>query len=164
MTIPDWFGEIRFASFDGRPLEDEELAAPDHGYLVLSHAPRRFTTEEYYGWYYAHARENLTSDGFDTVWRYGLTPATVDPDRARQGHARRVLRGATASCPRCAARSSESAQARRVDIPDWMPEGDFVSWDCLSAAAVRWRAYWALKPPSSTSVEPVAKLERSPAR
>ena len=63
MTIPDWFGEIRFASFDGRPLEDEELELPDHGYLVLSHAPRRFTTEEYYGWYYAHARENLTSDG-----------------------------------------------------------------------------------------------------
>ena len=109
MTMPDWFGEIRFASFDGRPLEDEELELPDHAYLVFSHAPRRFTTEEYYGWYYAHARENLTSDGLDTVWRYGLTPVTVDPGSARQGHARRVVQGA----PRAARAAQRAAGVDR---------------------------------------------------
>ncbi len=31
----------------------------------------------------------------------------------------------------------ESIDARRVDIPDWLPEGDFVSFDCLSAAQTR---------------------------
>jgi hypothetical protein len=136
LTIPDWFGEIRFASFDGRPLEDDELDPPDHGYLTLSHAPVRFTTEEYYGWYYAHARENLTSDGLETVWRYGLTPVIADPDRlGKATHAafydvRRelsALRGAL----------DESIAAHRVDVPDWLPEGEFTSLDCLSAAPLR---------------------------
>jgi hypothetical protein len=136
MTIPDWFGEIRFASFDGRPLEDEELAPPDHGYLVLSHAPRRFTTEEYYGWYYAHARENLTSDGFDAVWRYGLTPVAADPNAVGKAtHA--AFYECHGELPALRSALAESAEARRVDIPDWMPEGDFVSWDCLAAAPLR---------------------------
>jgi hypothetical protein len=136
MTIPDWFGEIRFASFDGRPLEDEELDPPDHGYLVLSHAPRRFTTDEYYGWYYAHARENLTSDGFDAVWRYGLTPVAADPNSVGKAtHA--AFYECHGELPVLRSALVDSAKARRVDIPDWMPEGDFVSWDCLAAAPVR---------------------------
>jgi hypothetical protein len=132
LTIPDWFGDIRFASFDGRPLEEEELDLPDHAYLVFSHAPRRFTTDEYYGWYYAHARENLTSDGLDTVWRYGLTPVTVDAGRlGKATHAAfyRVHR----ELPALRRALQESIDARRVDIPDWLPDGDFVSFDCLSA-------------------------------
>ena len=188
MTMPDWFGEIRFASFDGRPLEDEELDLPDHAYLVFSHAPRRFTTEEYYGWYYAHARENLTSDGLDTVWRYGLTPVPVvrrasrrltcvelgagtttrlsafrqhgapsrrsspllarhapsihdphrdapfDPDRlGKATHA--AFYKVDRELPALRRALQESIDARRVDIPDWLPEGDFVSFDCLSATA-----------------------------
>jgi hypothetical protein len=136
MTIPDWFGEIRFASFDGRPLEDEELDPPDHGYLVLSHAPGRFTTDEYYGWYYAHARENLTSDGFDAVWRYGLTPVAADPNPVGKAtHA--AFYECHGELPVLRSALVDSAEARRVDIPDWMPEGDFVSWDCLAAAPVR---------------------------
>jgi hypothetical protein len=133
MTIPDWFGEIRFSSFDGRPLEDDELDPPDHAYLVLSHAPRRFTTEEFYGWYYAHARENLTSDGFETVWRYALTPATVDPE-ALGGSTHAAFYEVEGELPALRKALAESAQARRVDIPDWMPEGEFVSWECLAAA------------------------------
>jgi hypothetical protein len=136
MTIPDWFGDIRFTSFDGRPLEDEELDPPDHAYLVLSHAPKRFTTEEFYGWYYAHARENLTSDGFDALWRYALTPATVDPDPVgRATHA--AFYEVHGELPALRAALVESAQARRVDIPDWMPEGEFVSWECVAATPAR---------------------------
>jgi hypothetical protein len=135
MTIPAWFGGIRFASFDGRPLEDVELDPPDHGYLVLSHAPRRFTTDEYYGWYYAHARENLTSEGFEIVWRYGLTAVTADPHAVgRATHA--ALYKVEGELPALHRALRESAEARRVDIPEWMPEGDFVSWECLAAAPI----------------------------
>jgi hypothetical protein len=135
MTLPDWFGEIRVATFDGRPLEDAEFDPPDHGYLVLSHAPRRFTTEEYFGWYYAHARENLTSEGFDAVWRYALTPVLVDAD-ALGDPTHAAFYEVHGELPSLRSALADSAQARRVDIPNWMPEGDFVSWDCLSAAPV----------------------------
>jgi hypothetical protein len=132
MTLPEWFGDVQVATFDGRPLEDAELEPPDHGYLVLSHAPRRFTTEEYFGWYYAHARENLTSEGFDTVWRYALTPGTPDPGAFGDAtHA--AFYEVHGELPALRSALADSAQARRVDIPDWMPEGGFVSWDCLAA-------------------------------
>jgi hypothetical protein len=133
LTVPDWFGEIRFASFDGRPLEHEELALPDHAYLTFSHAPGRFTTEEYFGWYYAHARENLTSEGLDAVWRYALTPVSVAADRLGEAtHAAFYAVHRELSALRSAL--DESIRARRVDIPDWLPEGEFTSLDCLAAA------------------------------
>ncbi|HEY3612918.1 MAG TPA: hypothetical protein VGK92_04400, partial [Gaiellales bacterium] len=34
MTLPDWYGDVRFASFDGRPLEEDELELPEHGYMT----------------------------------------------------------------------------------------------------------------------------------
>jgi hypothetical protein len=133
LTLPDWFAAIRWGAFGGRPLEDEELELADHAYLVLSHAPRRFTTEEFYGWYYAHARENLTSDGFDAVWRYALTPASVDPEGPGTAtHA--AFYEVHGSLPALRSALVASAEARRVDIPAWMPEGEFVSWECLAAA------------------------------
>ena len=133
VTVPEWFGGIRFASFDGRPLEDGELELPDHGYLTFSHAPRRFTSEEYWGWYYAHARENLTSEGLDAVWRYALTPATADPGRlGRATHA--SLYRARRDLPALHRALAESIEACRVDIPEWLPECEFVSLDCLAAA------------------------------
>jgi hypothetical protein len=135
LEIPDWFGEIRFTAYSGRPLENDELAYPDHGYLVLSHPPARFNADQYDGWYYAHARENLTSEGFETVWRYQLTPAVEDPDGPRASrHA--AFYEATADLPALRAALTDTREARRVDIPDWMAEGDFVSWDCLAASPV----------------------------
>jgi hypothetical protein len=135
ITLPDWFEGVRFLTYDGRPLEDEELDPPDHAYLVLSHAPRRFTTEEFYGWYYAHARENLTSEGFEAVWRYALTPVQTEDDiagRARHG-AFYDCRGALEDL-RAALRVS--AAAGRVDIPAWMGEGEFFSYLASSGGAV----------------------------
>jgi hypothetical protein len=134
-SMPDWFGRIRFASFDGRPLEDETVEPPDHGYLVCSHAPARFTADEYNGWYYAHARENLTSEGFHTVWRYALTPDS--PDEGPLGRAEHAaFYEVEGELPELQRALDESAQARRVDIPDWMGEGDFVSFDCRAASAL----------------------------
>lgn len=136
MTTEQWFGDVRIETFVGRPLEDEETELPDHGYLVMSHAPRRFTTEEYYGWYYAHARENLTSDGFDAVWRFAITPEIADalkPSAATHAALYKV-RGELADLR---AALEESFRARRVDIPQWMPEGDFVSYDCHALSPPR---------------------------
>jgi hypothetical protein len=125
--LPDWFSGIRFLSYDGRPLEDAELRYPDQAYIVLSHAPARFNDDEFNGWYYAHARENLTSEGFESVWRYALTPVTSADDIA--GRARHAAiydcRGALEDL-RAALRVS--ADAGRVDIPAWMGEGEFFSY------------------------------------
>jgi hypothetical protein len=138
VTLEDWFADIRFQSYVGRPLEDGETELPDHAYLVLSHAPRRFTTEEYYGWYYAHARENLTSAGFEAVWRFALAPALIDPaSPSTATHA--AFYEVEGELPSLRAALEESFRAGRVDIPNWMPEGDFVSYDCLSAAPRRRR-------------------------
>jgi hypothetical protein len=130
--LPDWFDGIRFLSYDGRPLEDAELRYPDQGYVVLSHAPARFNDDEFNGWYYAHARENLTSDGFEAVWRYALTPVTSEADiagRARHG----ALYDCRGPVEDLRAALRESAAAGRVDIPAWMPEGEFFSY--LATAA-----------------------------
>ena len=127
ITLPEWFDGIRFLTYDGRPLEDAELAYPDEGYVVLSHAPTRFTSDEFNGWYYAHARENLTSDGFEAVWRYALTPVLAEDDIAG-----RATHGAFYEChgPLADLRAAlkASAAAGRVDIPAWMGEGEFFSY------------------------------------
>lgn len=141
LTIPDWFGEIRFASFDCRPLEEEELELPDHGYMTLSHAPQRFTTDEYHGWYYAHARENLTSEGLHTVRRFALTPATLDPlAQVKVALATHLafysVTGELAALRRAL---DASASARRVDVPGWLGECDFTSFDCHAPAPARER-------------------------
>jgi hypothetical protein len=133
ITIPDWFDGIRFLTYDGRPLEDDEIEYPDEGYIVLSHPPARFSVEEFNGWYYAHARENLTSDGFEAVWRYELTPVMAGDDVAG-----RATHGAFYEChgPLADLRAAlkASADARRVDIPAWMPEGEFFSYHCRAAS------------------------------
>jgi hypothetical protein len=103
---------------------------------VLSHAPGRFTTEEFHGWYYAHARENLTSDGFETVWRYALSPVQTEGDIAG-----RATHGAFYECHGALAdlraALKVSADANRVDIPAWMPEGEFFSYHCRAASPAR---------------------------
>jgi len=133
LTIPDWFSEIRFAAYAARPLEDDELGYPDHAYLVFSHAPGRFSDEEFYGWYYAHARENLTSKGFDTVWRYALTPTVEAPDGPRSS-THGAIYEVNGDLPALREALADTMRARRVDIPDWMAEGEFVSFDCLAAS------------------------------
>ncbi len=138
-NIPDWFGEIRFASFDGRPLEDDELELPEHGYMTLSHAPRRFTTDEYHGWYYAHARENLTSEGLREVRRFALTPVGVDEQaQVKMAQATHLaFYSVTTDLATLRDALDASARAHRVDVPYWLRECDFTSFDCLAEAPLR---------------------------
>jgi hypothetical protein len=136
VTLPSLSGGIRVASFDGRPLEDDELEPPDHGYMTLSHAPRRFTTDEYHGWYYAHARENLTSEGLHAVRRFALEPVAVDAEATVKVALATHLAFYSVSADLVALRSAldESARAGRVDVPGWLRECDFTSFDCHAAA------------------------------
>lgn len=136
LTLPDWFGEVRFVTYDGRPLEDDDLAWHDEGYVVLSHAPQRFNDDEFNGWYYAHARENLTSEGFERLWRYALTPGLVEDDVAgRARHA--ALYECHGALDDLRAALKASAAADRVDIPTWMPEGEFFSYYGRAASPAR---------------------------
>ena len=133
MTIPPWFGGITFSSFAARPLEDATTELPDHGYLVLSHEPRRFSAEAYYGWYYAHARENLTSEGFERVWRFALEEDARDP-AAPSTPTHAALYEVRGELPELRQNLRASFEAGRVDIPAWMSEGDFESYDCVAAS------------------------------
>ena len=64
---------IRFASFYGWALEGPiDLDRLDHLYAVFSKPPEAMPLDEFIDWYHTHARENLTADGFDAVWRYRL--------------------------------------------------------------------------------------------
>jgi hypothetical protein len=139
LTLPSWFAGIRFASFDGRPLEEEELELPDHGYMTLSHAPGRFTTDEYHGWYYAHARENLTSEGLHAIRRFALQPVTLDPQAQVKVALATHLAFYSVTGELAALRSAldESARAGRVDVPGWMRECDFTSFDCHAPSPLR---------------------------
>jgi hypothetical protein len=59
----------------------------------------------------------------------------VSVDPGRLGRATHVaLYRVHRELPALRSALQESIDARRVDIPDWLPEGDFVSFDCLSAA------------------------------
>src|SRR5438552_4104032 len=56
LTLEPWFERIRFASFDGLPLEAADVEAPDHLYLVFSKPPERIGFEQYSDWYATHLR------------------------------------------------------------------------------------------------------------
>jgi hypothetical protein len=135
---PAWYDRIRYATFDGRPLEEDELELPDHGYMTLSHAPRRFTTDEYHGWYYAHARENLTSEGLREVRRYAVTPVMVDEQAQVKVATATHLAFYTVTTDLRTLRDNldASARAHRVDVPYWLRECDFTSFDCIAEGPV----------------------------
>src|SRR3982074_668206 len=59
MTPENWFGEIRFASFDGLALEDDQVRLTDRAYLVFSKPPAEIGFDAYSDWYGVHMRENL---------------------------------------------------------------------------------------------------------
>ena len=80
MQLPDWFGQITFASFNchshGNPAE-ARLA--DHLYLVFSAPPEGLDDDEFVAWYREHADENTQVPGFLANWRFRLEPEVIDP-------------------------------------------------------------------------------------
>ena len=135
VPIPDWFGRARFASFYGSPLEGSiELAKLDHAYLVFSTPPASMSDEDYIEWYWTHARENLTADGFDAVWRYHLEADRTDPVAPCDAvHA--ALYEVHGELPALRAALREAAAAGRVGFPEWFGDIKFASLDCVAASA-----------------------------
>jgi hypothetical protein len=131
VPLPDWFGDIRFASFEGLALEDGDAQLPDHAYLVFSRQPPGMSFEDFSAWYAGHMRENLTADGFDEAWRFALKPANVDPEAPCT-----AVHGAWyavhGELPELRAALKEAADAGRVDFPDWFGDIEFASVDCVA--------------------------------
>jgi hypothetical protein len=131
VPLPDWFGDIRFASFDASALEDDESQLPDHAYLVFSKPPAGMGFEDFSAWYAVHMRENLTADGFDAAWRFGLQPATVDPHAPCE-----AVHGAWyevhGELPELRAALVEAREAGRVHFPEWFGDIEFASVNCVA--------------------------------
>ncbi len=130
LTLREWFDQIRFASFDGFALEDDEVRLPDHAYLVFSTRPQQIGFDAYNDWYSVHLRENLTADGFDAGWRFRLEADTVDPD-APSAAAHAAIYDVSEEAPALRRALAESrADGRRVTYPGWFGQIEFASLDC----------------------------------
>jgi hypothetical protein len=140
VPLPDWFGGIRFASFHTSALEGPiDLDRLDHVYAVFSKPPATMALDGYFDWYHTHARENLTADGFEAVWRYGLEADTVDPLAPCESvHA--ALYEVHGEMPQLRAALKEAADAGRVGFPDFFDDILFASLDCHAASRALVRA------------------------
>jgi hypothetical protein len=134
VPLPDWFGEVRFASFVGHALEGPvDFATLDHVYLVFSKPPAEIGLEDYIDWYATHMRENLTADGFDAAWRYRLEPDRIDPLAPCESvHA--ALYEVHGDLPTLRVALKEAADAGRVGFPDWFGAIQFASLDCRAVS------------------------------
>jgi hypothetical protein len=141
VPLPGWFDGIRFASFHTSPLETDpiDLDRLDHVYAVFSTPPAGMDHEFYFDWYHTHARENLTADGFERVWRYRLEPDSVDPQApATCVHA--ALYEIHGEMPELRAALKEAADAGRVGFPDFFDDILFASLECRAASRTLARA------------------------
>ena len=135
MSTEPWFADVRVEAFVGRALEDPEIDLSDHAYIVLSHAAAQVHDRGVLRLVLRPRAENLTSDGFETVWRYALTldiPDRESPSTATHAAYYKV----EGELPELREALKRSFEAGRVDIPEWMPEGEFHSYDCVAAAAL----------------------------
>jgi hypothetical protein len=131
LTLEDWFADIRFASFDGIALENDEVRLAEHVYLVFSKPPPEIEFAAYSDWYDVHLRENLTADGFDAGWRFRLEPATLDPSAPCEAvHA--AIYEVHAELPALRQGLADARDAGRVHFPDWFGRIEFASLDCVA--------------------------------
>jgi hypothetical protein len=132
LTLRDWFGQIRFASFDGIPLEDDDVRLPDHAYLVFSKPPAQIGFGAYNEWYAIHLRENLTADGFDAGWRFRLEPDIVDSTAPSDASYAAIYDVSEAEPVLRRALEESREDGRRVTYPDWFGQIEFASLDCIA--------------------------------
>jgi len=130
----DWWDRVRVCSFFGDGLEGPiDLTRLDHTYIVFSRQPEQMALDDYVDWYRTHARENLTADGFEAVWRYRLAPSRIDPDApGTSTHA--AIYEVHGELPELRAALREAADAGRVGFPDWFDDILFASIDGRAAA------------------------------
>ena len=133
LEMPDWFGEIRFTAYSAGRWRTE-LASPTTA--TSCSAIRRggsTPTSTTAGTTRTPARTSPRRAS--RPWRYELTPAIEDPDGP---HASRhgAFYEVTGDLPALRAALTDTLQARRVDIPDWMAEGS----SCPGTASRRRRS------------------------
>ena len=129
MQLPDWFDQIRFASFNCHShgnATDPRLA--DHLYLVFSAPPRGVGDSQYVDWYRTHAAENTQVPGFVTSWRFRLEPVVIDatsPATSSHLAAYEVDRDLAA----LRAALAKAREANEIGFPPWFGQIPFVSLD-----------------------------------
>jgi hypothetical protein len=135
MKLPDWFPEIRFASWSCLSLDGRtEPNLAEHAYLVFSRPPAGMSFEDYSRWYATHMDENLTTPGLVAGRRFRLEAEVVDAMApASVSHlALYEVDGDTATM-----REGLTAgiEAGRIHLPEWFDRIAFVSLDCSSLGA-----------------------------
>lgn len=129
MHLPDWFGQITFASFNcyshGNPT-GPHLA--DHLYLVFSTPPVGLDNSEFVSWYREHADENTAVPGFLANWRFRLEPDVVDvssPNLATHLAIYEVERDLAT----LRANLEAAAEVNKAGWPSWFDPGPWTSFD-----------------------------------
>lgn len=131
MRLPEWFPEIRFASWNCFPLDG--LAEPslvDHAYLVFSRPPAGTPFEELRRWYERHVAENLQVPGLVAGRRFRVEE--VGPDGATPGPRHLALYEAAEPIDEVRAALAGAVAEGRITLPDWFPRISFTSLDCVA--------------------------------
>jgi hypothetical protein len=130
MRLPEWFGEIRFASWNCFPLDG--LADPslvEHAYLVFSRPPAGTSFEEFSSWYEHHVAENLQVAGLVAARRFRVEEvgpgAGADPRHLALYEAAHPIEEVRAALTRATAEGL-------ITRPDWFPQISFTSLDCVA--------------------------------
>ncbi|HYZ01382.1 MAG TPA: hypothetical protein VFA92_07800 [Candidatus Binatia bacterium] len=138
MRLPEWFGEIRFASWNCFPLDG--LAEPslvEHAYLVFSRPPAGTSFEELSRWYEDHVAENLQVAGLVAGRRFRVEEARPRGDAGSaigEAPAPRHLALYEAAEPIEEVRAALARATAEGGIapPDWFPRISFTSLDCVA--------------------------------
>lgn len=130
MRLPEWFGEIRFASWNCFPLDG--LAEPslvEHAYLVFSRPPAGTPFEEFSSWYEQHVAENLQVAGLVAARRFRVDE--VGPGEAADPRHLALYEAADPIEEVRAALTRATAEGL-ITRPDWFPQISFTSLDCAA--------------------------------
>lgn len=132
MQLPEWFGEIRFASFNCYSLGNgADVALADHLYLVLSAPPAGVDEGAYVEWYREHAADNTRIPGIERAWRFRLEPAVVDQDGpGTSSHL--AAYEVSADLPALRAALDEARSSGEAGFPAWFGQIPFVALDAAA--------------------------------
>ena len=131
-----WLADLRIASFVGRELQGPvDLSRLDHVYLVFTKPPAEVSVADFFDWYVIHMRENLTAEGFDAGWRYGLEADIVDP-LAPTDPVHAAFYEVHGKLPELRASLTRAENDGRVSFPAWFPRMELACLDCYAISDV----------------------------
>jgi hypothetical protein len=132
MKLPEWFPQIRFASWNCLSLDDRtEPNLVEHAYLVFSKPPGGMSFDDFSLWYSTHIDENLTTPGLVTGRRFRLEPEVVDA-RAPADPTHLAMYEVDGDTAAMRMGLTAGIEAKRIHLPEWFGQIQFVSLDCRS--------------------------------